>query len=308
MEGRMVDRFGPVTLLVWALFSIPSLAFATPVIEDDPTSGGSTVWVGVAYSSLIPDYATDQQTGQNEADLVGDDNHPNFYTAFDDAGTASLTDGELGFRIRVAEEENPAGFSHVALVGIEANGDDAIDMFAILDQSGQDQIAIFRPGTGANTSPRTTTVSATGTSYSLILSGANQNYAWQAVTDVSDPSVVDWDLDNLVNAEASRDYFVSFSIDFADLIAEFDAVGITGIDENSLLRYVVGTSTQPNSFNQDLGGPDGCTNCTTTWSALGGFSNPISATGAALPIPEPSSGLLLGLGLAALAARRRSRR
>jgi len=303
----MIDRFGFVTLLVWALLWIPSPALATPVIEDDPTSGGSTVWVGVAYSSLIPDYATDQQTGQNEADLVGDDNHPNFYTAFDDKGPASLTDGELGFRIRLAEEENPAGFTHVAIVGIEATGDDAIDMFALLDQSGQDQIAIFRPGTGANTSPRTTTVSATGTTYTLVTSGVNQNYAWQPVTDISDPGVLDWDLDNAVDAESSRDYFVTFSIDFADLVAELASAGITNIDQNSPLRYVVGTSTQPNSFNQDLGGPDGCTNCAATWSALGGFSDPISATGAATPIPEPSSGLLLGLGLVALAARRRSR-
>jgi len=303
----MFDRFNPVSLLVWAALGMPSLALATPVIEDDPTSGGATVWVGVTYSSLIPDYASDQQTGQSEADLVGDDDHPNFYTAFDDNGSASTTDGELGFRIRVAEEESPAGFTHVALVGIEATGDDAIDMFAMLDQSGQDEIGIFRPGTGANTSPNTTTVSATGTTYSLVLSGASQNYAWQAVTDISDPGVLDWDLDNALDAESSRDYFGSFSIDFADLIAELDAVGITGLDQSSPLRYVVGTSTQPNSFNQDLGGPDGCTNCATTWSALGGFSNPISATGAPLPIPEPSSGLLLGLGLAALAARLRSR-
>jgi len=301
-------RSHTLAILVGALVCPVAPALATPVIESDPTSGGSTVWIPVAYSSLIPDVNADQQTGQQEADLVGDTNHPNFYTAFDDAGTALRTDGELGFRIRLAEEESPAGFTHVALVGIEATGDDAIDMFALLDQSGQDEIAIFRPGSGLNTSPSTTSVSSTGTTYSLTLSGANQNYAWQAVTTLSDPGVLDWDLDNDPNAEASRDYFVSFSVDFADLIAEFIAVGITGIDQDSPLRYVVGTSTQPNAFNQDLGGPDGCTNCSTSWSALGGFSIPISASGAINPVPEPSSGLLLGLGLVALAARRRARR
>jgi MYXO-CTERM domain-containing protein len=64
---------------------------------------------------------------------------------------------------------------------------------------------------------------------------------------------------------------------------------------------VIGTSTQPNALNQDLGGPDGATTSALTWAALGAVSFPES------PSPEPAGLAPAALALAALVALRRRR-
>ncbi|HXK22152.1 MAG TPA: FAD-binding oxidoreductase [Myxococcota bacterium] len=91
---------------------------------------------------------------------------------------------------------------------------------------------------------------------------------------------------------------------FGDVASALAALGIGGFNDTSSMRLVVGSSTQPNALNQDLGG----TTSTSTWPALGAISNTLSAAGG-FPVPEPGTGLLLGLGLCGLAgSRRRARR
>src|SRR5262245_21568132 len=139
-----------------ATLGVPALAGAVPV----PVSGPTTGWLAVGYPTPAPDYSDDQQgNGQNfEADIVGNASNPAFYTAFDDAGTSALTDGMLGFRVRLGTDTGAAGFSRVAAVGIDANFDDALDLFVVVDKSGSgNPIRILNPGTGANNSPATTT-------------------------------------------------------------------------------------------------------------------------------------------------------
>jgi hypothetical protein len=105
-----------------------------------------------------------------------------------------------------------------------------------------------------------------------------------------------------VDGDLENDYFLSFVVPFADLLAQLDPGGLLGLNQNSAFQYVIGTSSQANSFNQDISGPDKSElKSTLTWDQIGANTVPLSASGIILT-PEPSSGLLLGLGLLLLAA------
>jgi len=272
---------------------LPAGAGALPIDPGGPTTG----WTPVVYASVQPDFWDDDQAGSGEGDIVGDASHPAFYTAFDDAGTAALTDGMLGFRVRVGAEANPAGFSQVVAVGIDGDLDGALDLFVLVDHAGQNQLAIYDAGTGANTSPSTTTISPTALTYAE----TGSNYDWRPVDVVIDPSATIFDVDQ----DGAVDHFVSFAVPFQDLVNRFAVLGVANVDQETGFRYVVGTSTQANSLNQDLGGPDGGEASTSTWAVLGAVSMTFTAAGS--PMPEPGTGLLLGLGLFGLGLTRRRR-
>ena len=65
---------------------------------------------------------------------------------------------------------------------------------------------------------------------------------------------------------------------------------------------MIGTSVDPNAYNQDLGGVNGSPVASATRATLGAISAPSGIK----PVPEPGSALLLSLGLCGLAAARRS--
>jgi hypothetical protein len=277
----------------FAVFAAP--ASAAPIVPSSPTTG----WNPIAYPSLLPDYSDDQQTGIPEADIVGDLLNPAFYSLFDDAGTPSLTDGSLAFRVRLGADKNPPGFGHFMGVGLDANSDGALDLFLAVENSGTpDRIAIYDAGPGANTGPSTTTID-TNFLFTYALSAAN--YDFQAVTATSDPTATSFDLD----ADGDTDHFLTWVIPFSDIVSALAGQSINGITQDSTLRYVVGSSNQPNALNQDLGGPNGGTSSGLTWGELGGISHPYSASGTL--IPEPGTAVLLALGLGLLAARARRR-
>ena len=80
--------------------------------------------------------------------------------------------------------------------------------------------------------------------------------------------------------------------------------GDPGVDEATAFRFVMGTGTQPNALNQDVGASSGGWNDTTTWDVLGAISNAL----APVPVPEPSPLSLVLLGLLGLCAGARRQR
>ena len=265
----------------------------------------TTNWTAVSYTGTVPDPSSDQQTGTEEGDLVGNAAHPSFYTAFGDAGTPSLTDGTIGFRARVGGDLNPVGFKTALFVGIDANNDGALDLFIGVNNSGSgDTVGIWNPGNGANTSPNTTTIVSTPLkSYTPV---AGSNYHWTAVNATIDPTVgTATDIDGGGN----NDYFLTLSVPFADVVAQLAAKGITGIDQNSVFRYVMATATQANSLNQDLNGVGKNYDPNATWSSLGVFSDPMSAAGAVVPeftsVPGLAGFCMIALLMAFRSKRRR---
>lgn len=251
----------------------------------------TTDWTPITYANNnYPDPSNDQQTGSGEADIVGNQSHSSVYVAFGDAGTPSLTDGVLGLRIRLGADDNPVGFKGALFVGIDANGDGALDLFIGVDNSGASAtIGIWNPGAGSNTSPNTTSiVSAPLVSYTLTA----LNYSWTAVNTTIDPTVgTSTDL----NGDGKNDYFLTFTLPFADIVAQLGAKGIT-VDENSSFAYVVATATQANALNQDLNGVGHTYDGNATWTSLGIIANPITAGG--VPVPEPNAAFIAAIVVA----------
>jgi hypothetical protein len=270
------------------------------LIIDSPT----TNWTAISYpGGNIPDPSADQQTGSSESDLVGDIDHASFYARFDDGDTPSQLDGTLGFRVRVAEEDSPAGFSRAVFVGIDANTNGVLDLFVGVDNSGsKDLIGIWNPGSDQNISPDTTSIeSPPMTNFIQILAGsAGANYDWQAVNSIIDPDATDFDIDNgsTQGGNDPTDFFLSFSLPFSEIVSALASMPTPIlIDQSSQLNFVMATATQDNSLNQDLNGVDGGISSTQTWSQLGAVTITLSAGDT---LPEPGSACLLFLGFALL--------
>lgn len=255
----------------------------------------TTTWTGIKYGGSNGfDPTVDQQTGSAEGDIVGSAQHASVYTYFADANTPSTTDGMLGFRIRLGEDSSPAGFKTAAFVGIITNAASGkIDLFVGVNNSGSaDAIGIFWPGSGANTSPSTTTISGAMISYTETA----LNYNWSPVNTTIDPSVgTATDLDG----GGGNDYFLTFAVPFSDIVAQLAARGITGINENSTFSYVIATSTQGNSLNQDLNGVPKNYNGALSWGALGALADPTTPISA---VPEGNAATFVSVLLAAVVA------
>jgi len=243
------------------------------------------------------DYFDDEQTGRPESDLVGNAGHPAAYFNFDNANTPSLTDGTLAFRVRVGSDLPQLGtFDSVLFIGMDGNSDGALDIFLGADnKGGTPEIKIWDAGTGLNISPSTTSVSAPPGQFSYGETSANFDFSQVSAT--IDPPATIFDLD----VDGTTDRFVSFSLPFADVVSEMSRLAGIGISENSVVRFVIATSTQANSLNEDLNGIPKNFTPTLTWAQLGGLSSPTQ-------LPEPGTGLLAGLGLAAFACFDRFRR
>ena len=245
-------------------------------------------WNVIMFSDLASwDYNDDQQTGQPDGDIVGDSNAPAFYSAFDDAGTEDLTDGTLYFRTRVGANAKTY-WENMLYVGLDADGNGTFDLFAGLYKN--NDIVLCYPGDGLNDAPNTTSIKVkTDYSYTVTI----DNYSFMAVTSensMGQTTDVDGDL--------NTDYFVSFSVPFADIVSMLSVSSIS-IDQDSYMSFLVATATQANSLNQDVGGlSQADINSSTSWTELGVTSPPTTATGDVVPEPATLTLAVLFGGMA----------
>lgn len=272
-----------------AFLSVPLIADAY-VID----GASSTGWLAIPYVTS-PDFSDDQKTGANEADIVGNTTYPALQTGFDDAGTPSLTDGNLAFRMRFGADENPAGFKHVAVVGLDVDLNQSVDILIVVDNKGGTPEIAIRPVNGAGTSADTTAIDTSGgISYTQT---PGTNYSWLSVSAL-DPGPPDLD------ADGANDFYLSFEVLFSDLVTEVNALnllGPPGFTQNTQVSYVAGSSTNSNSINQDWSGLD---------ASAGAWSQPWSAGGAlssAIAVPEPGTAALLAAGMVMLTVAGRPR-
>lgn len=267
---------------------------AAAVLVSDP----STFWISLDGNY---DYLDDQQTGQKAGDIVGEGLNRGLFVTFDDNGSASDTDGTIGFRLRIDDVDGPKKkpqFDRVAWIGIDADLSGSIDVFLGLNMQGStEEIGVYSPGTDSNTSPNTTSIDATPyRSYAL----TSTNYNYRPVDYTTDGGTTN---DATPATSGDPDHYVSFMVPFADVVSFLEGRAIS-ITDQTPLRYVSATSTQANSLNQDLGGVDGGVNSSVTWEDLGGFSGILRANATA--VPEPSAPLLImGSVVGALGIRRR---
>jgi len=102
-----------------------SQAFGAINVVSDTDTGG---WIAISGNY---DYLSDQQTGQPSSDIVGGSggsynlNDSGFFTNWD-PGTASNTDGTLGFRVRLDDHDgnNTPAYNGFLWVGIDADTND----------------------------------------------------------------------------------------------------------------------------------------------------------------------------------------
>lgn len=121
------------------------------------------------------------------------------------------------------------------------------------------------------------------------------NYSWTQVTTTIDPTVGSaTDLDG----GGQADYFLSFSVPSNDLVTQLGLKNLSGFNQNSSLSYVIATSTQGNSLNQDLSGVPKTYDNNSSWASLGAVSVPYTAAGSV--VPEPGSLPLIALGVGVL--------
>lgn len=260
----------------------------------------STVWTVLGNNF---DDLADQQTGSQAGDIVGTGVNHGFFVTFNNNGASSSTDGTLGFRLRLDAAggtiKKPA-FDRVAWIGIDADIDGDIDTFLGLNlQGSQASIGIYAPGSGLNNSPLTTSVSNTAyRTYAL----ASSNYNFRAVDYLTDGGTTN---DITSNTTGDPDHYVSFMVPFTDVVSFLSGKSIA-LNDQSPMRYVLATSTQTNSLNQDLGGINGGLNSSSTWSQLGGFTSIVNASGTVIPEPSVAMAMLISQFFLLLHRRRTS--
>lgn len=294
-------RFSAVNIIAL----IPVCISCAPLVYADviPITAPSTSWSVVGYPGNADafDGSNDQQTGnaRSDADIVGNSTTPAFYNHFNPGTPGSSTDGDLMFRVRLGTPggsgANPA-FANNLFVGIDADSNGSLDLYvAVNNQGGNDQLAIYGTGTGANTSPNTMSISGPNVTYTE--TATNFHYA-----PVDTPAL---DLD----ADGNTDYHLSFAIPFADIVSQMALVSGINVTDTTPLSFVLATSTQTNSFNQDISGIGRNYNGATSWTGLGVLSTPQPLNSGGAAVPEPSSFALLALSLpAGWYARRRKRK
>lgn len=305
--------FVALVLMAWA-----NLAAQVTVTS---TSSSYTGWQ-VSGAGMF-DAQGDQQTGVPSADFVG---FAAGTTGLNATPTADVYGAMLGadasnmyFRFRLLDQNgNKIYMGSVISVGINIQGLTAAGsptIFVTASSTNSAATLFFQsPGTGANNSPSTTTLSNfTGNPYSstaplALTSGTNFSYAAATTIDGAGS--------NFYNpgtpAKTYNNYFLTFAVSYADLQTAVRA--LTGnstvtIGASTVMSFLAVTAQTSNSLNQDIYGTSvqASNTLTTTWTALGAFSDPLFANGSRIPEPATvvQAGMFALVGLVGFIWRRR---
>lgn len=303
MELKLFNISVIFSRICGASLFIAAIAFPGKLSAAVTLAGSSQDWFAIPGNY---DFLDDQQTGQGADDIQGDADNPGFFTGFLPDATNGPTDGRIAFRVRLAEvgaegSNNKADtFGGFFFVGIDANSDGAIDVYLSASDKNNQGLAIRDPGTGQNISPNTTTVG--NPDYSEANDASNFNYRPVDTT-------LDGGTTNDIGNDGNVDYYLSFALPFVEIANFLEGAGIVGTTTDTPLRYVLGTATQANSFNQDIGGidgNDGTVDLDASWEELGAITVESTASGG--PVPEPSAALFVMTAAGVALLRRPKRR
>lgn len=247
------------------------------------------------------DFRGDQKAGQADGDIVGLDEDYGLFVTYNSADADVSGQSTFGFRLRLdaaGGNSKKIEFKGAAWLGIDGDMNGSIDVFLGVNMSGSSRtLGIYSPGTGANNAPGSTSVSSTA--YRTYTIGTS-NYDYRPVSYKTDGGSTN---DLTPTTTEDPDYYLSVLIPFEHIANALADVKID-ITEKTPLNYVAATSTQGNSFNQDISGVDGGIDSPETWAQLGAFAPTITIEGTLVPEPGTAWFTLLSLSLLILRRRR----
>jgi len=281
---RCAAALGSFGLVIVGLAGASALRAQTIAITDLGTTFNP---ITTGHGSLMQDPMNDQQTGHKSADFVGSSTSVGFQMKL-----GAFADGVEMMMFRFTFQEYRAqGFQANLRLGIDADGDGAVDLYFGPSTSGNPQGIFFQDPTGGlNVSPSTTSLTKDYGGINLVTTGANANFSY---------------VDTGVAGAAGE---LTFALPFETLASTlFAQTGIV-ITPESFVRFVAFTSTQSSSINRDIYGLDGGLSSTVRFDAPGGgFSDYLDGSGN--PVPELSSFVYAaGLLVAGIGLHRRRRR
>ncbi len=229
------------------------------------TLSGDTGW-SVAYpTNGQHDKPNDQQTGSGSVsqDIVGDGTYRSTFYHF--------TDTTLAMRIRVngingGINSSDYQFKNFTFIGVDSDVNGSIDFFlGVYNPSGNNgRLGIYRSEPGlANTGPSSTGIS--GKPLMAFQPVRDSNFS---ITDATDSSF-----------NGTNDYFISYQFNISDINSALSGTGYS-FSASTPFRFITGTASQDNSFNQDISGMDESGwSSRNTWNGIGVFSDVKTADG-----------------------------
>lgn len=275
-------------LLLSACFAAFGVVSASAISVTDTT--GWNAWKTTS-GAVMTDPAADQQTGQGQDDFVG-----------------TLTTGQEGFqqkaglldsdptnkyiifRVRMGKYDSNSGFGGNLSLGLALTGTGAINLVMDMQDKNGQTLSFASPGTGANTSPSTTSWG----NFAGAITLTSNTYNYQQATGGTVGSYT-----------STGNAWVTFAISYANLQAAVRAYAGASfstftMSDTTALSFIAFTSTQGNAINQDLFGTSGNMNSASTFSSLGAGTMQMQPGGG--PVPElPAFYQLAGLFAVGLA-------
>ena len=263
MGSRIFPLF--ITLFLIGNQLWPALDLSSPTSE----------WTALPFPGVnaVSDFVDDTQVSSADLDLVGLNDQYSAYTRFDSVNT-------LGFRLRLAGDKAPPGFTGQVWIGVDVNEDANLDIFIGANSS---EITFNIGDDFENTSPANTSINSQSPLYSVAATSAN--FLWAPVDSSNDPLGAHTDIDGFLDpgSNSGNDYFLTFSFDFDEFATIVTLLGgVNDFSSSSSVAYVVGTANQANTLNSDWAGIDGQVNSSSDWPIIGGIT-PV------IPVPEPAT-------------------